>query len=122
MLLQSLRQLITLKASEGAKSGGDTMGGHLPTVMELLIGQCNADDEGVRSMVAECLGRLALMMSARYIQARVTTLATLTTPVLTLVLAFVLLSDWPQTHQLLGGAIMIAGISIPVLRLRQDPT
>ena len=69
MLLQSLRQLITLKASEGAKSGGDTMGGHLPTVMELLIGQCNADDEGVRSMVAECLGRLALIAPAHVLPA-----------------------------------------------------
>jgi drug/metabolite transporter (DMT)-like permease len=62
------------------------------------------------------LGRLALMMSARYIEARVTTLAALTSPVLTLVLAFVLLSDWPETHQLIGGTIMIAGISIPLLR------
>ncbi len=62
------------------------------------------------------LGRIALMISARYVEARVTTLATLTTPGLTLVLAFVLLSDWPEYYELLGGAIMIGGISIPLLR------
>jgi drug/metabolite transporter (DMT)-like permease len=60
--------------------------------------------------------RLALMISARYIEARLTTLATLAAPVMTLFLAFVLLSDWPLPHELIGGAIMIAGISIPVLR------
>jgi drug/metabolite transporter (DMT)-like permease len=63
------------------------------------------------------LGRLALMVSARHLEARVTTLATLTTPALTLILAFVVLSDWPENHELLGGAIMIGGISIPLLRL-----
>ena len=57
------------------------------------------------------------MISARHIEARVTTLATLSTPVLTLLPAFVLLNDWPQAHELIGGAIMIAGISIPVLRM-----
>ncbi|MAG33450.1 MAG: hypothetical protein CL908_21445 [Deltaproteobacteria bacterium] len=65
------------------------------------------------------LGRLALMNSARYIEARLTTLASLSAPVLTLLLAFVLLSDWPETHELIGGAIMIMGISIPLLRLGQ---
>jgi len=61
------------------------------------------------------LGRLALMLSARHIEARMTTLATLTTPILTLVMAFALLADWPANHELIGGAIMIAGISIPLL-------
>jgi drug/metabolite transporter (DMT)-like permease len=70
----------------------------------------------IAAIAGPFLGRLSLMISARYIEARVTTLATLTTPVLTLVLAFAILSDWPQTHQLVGGAIMIAGISIPLLQ------
>jgi cullin-associated NEDD8-dissociated protein 1 len=71
MLLQSLRQLITLKANESSAKGGtgDSMGGHLQTVMDLLIGQCDADDEGVRSMVAECLGRLALIAPAHVLPA-----------------------------------------------------
>ncbi len=62
------------------------------------------------------LGRIALMLSARHVEARVTTLANLTTPVLTLILAFLLLSEWPEPYELTGGAIMIAGISIPLLR------
>ena len=65
------------------------------------------------------LGRLALMNSARHVEARVTTLATLSTPVMTLVLAFFVLGDWPLEHQLLGGAIMIAGIAIPLIPLRR---
>jgi drug/metabolite transporter (DMT)-like permease len=73
------------------------------------------------AMAGPFLGRLALMLSARYIEARVTTLATLTSPILTLVLAFVLISDWPQSHELIGGAIMMAGISIPFLRPRRAP-
>lgn len=66
------------------------------------------------------LSRLCLMISARYVEARVTTLANLTAPVMTLIFAFVLLSDWPRDHELLGGAIMIAGISIPLLRPRRS--
>jgi drug/metabolite transporter (DMT)-like permease len=61
------------------------------------------------------LGRLALMISARHIEARVTTLATLMTPAMTLALGFILLSDWPETYELIGGAIMIAGVAIPLL-------
>jgi len=65
------------------------------------------------------LGRLALMNAARHLEARTTTLVTLATPVLTLGIAFLILSDWPENHELLGGAIMIAGISIPLLRIGQ---
>ena len=75
----------------------------------------------IAAIAGPFLGRLALMISARYLEARVTTLATLSTPAFTLVLAFVILSDWPEAHQLLGGAIMIAGISIPLLRPRRVP-
>jgi drug/metabolite transporter (DMT)-like permease len=68
------------------------------------------------AIVGPFLGRLCLMISARYVEARVSALVNLTAPVMTLALAFALLSDWPQRHELLGGAIMIAGISIPLLR------
>lgn len=64
--------------------------------------------------------RLCLMISARYVEARVSTLASLSAPILTLFFAFALLSDWPRNHELLGGAIMIAGISIPLLRPRRS--
>jgi drug/metabolite transporter (DMT)-like permease len=72
------------------------------------------------AMAGPFFARLCLMISARYVEARVTTLASLTAPALTLVLAWVLLSDWPDGPQLLGGAIMIAGISIPLLWPRRE--
>ena len=71
------------------------------------------------AIVGPFFARLCLMISARHIEARVTTLANLTAPAMTLVFAWVLISDWPQPHELLGGAIMIAGISIPLLRPRR---
>jgi len=60
LLLQSLRQLLTLKASQGAGGAGQ-MADHVGSIMGLLIGQCAAEEEGERSMVAECLGRLAVL-------------------------------------------------------------
>jgi drug/metabolite transporter (DMT)-like permease len=72
------------------------------------------------AFVGPFLGRIFLMISARYVEARLTTLANLTTPVMTLVLAFLLLSDWPQPNELLGGAIMMVGIAVPLLRSAQD--
>ena len=71
----------------------------------------------IAAIAGPFLGRLALMISARHVEARVTALATLMTPVLTLVAAFVLLSDWPASYELLGGAIMMGGIAIPILGL-----
>jgi drug/metabolite transporter (DMT)-like permease len=60
--------------------------------------------------------RLCLMISARDVEARTTTLANLTSPLMTVPLGWALLADVPRPHQLLGGAIMIAGIAIPFLR------
>jgi len=60
LLLQSLRQLLTLKAAQGA-SGAGQMADYVSSVMSLLLAQCAADEEGERSMVAECLGRLAVL-------------------------------------------------------------
>jgi cullin-associated NEDD8-dissociated protein 1 len=63
LYLQALRQLISLKALEGAGSS-DSLQGRVGNVMALLITQCDAEEEGVRSMVSECLGRLALIAPA----------------------------------------------------------
>lgn len=71
---------------------------------------------GIAAIAGPFLGRLALMNSARYVEARVTTLATLTTPAMTLIPAYIVLSEWPKNYELIGGAIMIAGISIPLFR------
>ncbi len=60
------------------------------------------------------LGRLCLMTSARYVEARYTTLATLAAPPLTLLFGFVILSDLPTGQEILGGTIMLLGIALPV--------
>lgn len=62
------------------------------------------------------VGRLCMMTSAKYIEARITTLATLAAPPLTLLLAYVILSDFPSTREIQGGLLMLIGISIPILR------
>lgn len=60
--------------------------------------------------------RLLLMLSARHIEARLTALVNLTAPLPTLALGWWWLADWPETMQLLGGAIMILGVALPLLR------
>ena len=71
----------------------------------------------IAAIAGPFLGRLALMISSRYLEARMTALAMLSTPVMTLLLAFVWIADWPAPHELLGGAIMMVGIAIPLLRV-----
>jgi drug/metabolite transporter (DMT)-like permease len=61
------------------------------------------------------MGRLCMMTSAKYIEARITTLATLAAPPLTLALAYLVLSDMPSAREIFGGLVMLTGISIPVL-------
>lgn len=63
------------------------------------------------------MARLCLMTSARYIEARITTLATLAAPPLTLVLGYVILSDLPSAREIYGSLIMLIGIAIPILGL-----
>jgi drug/metabolite transporter (DMT)-like permease len=70
------------------------------------------------SLAAFCgpfAGRLSMMVSARYLEARLTTLATLAAPPLTLALGVILLSDTPTPRELVGGLVMLVGIALPVL-------
>lgn len=67
------------------------------------------------AMMGPFASRLCMMLSARDIEARTTTLANLTSPLMTLPLGWLLLSDLPGPQQLLGGAVLIAGIAIPLL-------
>jgi drug/metabolite transporter (DMT)-like permease len=67
------------------------------------------------AMMGPFASRLCMMFSARDVEARTTTLANLTSPLMTLPLAWLLLADLPLPHQLLGGALMLAGIAIPLL-------
>ncbi len=73
------------------------------------------------AMMGPFASRLCMMFSARDVEARTTTLANLTSPLMTLPLGWLLLSDLPSSHQLLGGALMLAGIAIPLLP-RPRPT
>jgi drug/metabolite transporter (DMT)-like permease len=59
-------------------------------------------------------GRLALMSSARYLEARLSTLATLAAPPLTLLVGLLVFSDTPTPREILGGLVMLVGIAIPV--------
>jgi drug/metabolite transporter (DMT)-like permease len=61
------------------------------------------------------LSRLAAMESAQHVAASTTVLASLVTPPLTLVLSFAVLGTLPSGHELVGGAIMLVGVAIPVL-------
>lgn len=67
------------------------------------------------------LSRLAVMQSAHYVPASTTVLASLVTPPTTLLLGFAVLGTLPSAHELMGGAIMLIGVAIPVLdALRED--
>jgi len=66
------------------------------------------------------LGRLCLMTSARYVEARISTLSTLAAPPLTLALGYVVLSDLPSAREIQGGIVMLIGISIPILGWAQS--
>lgn len=55
------------------------------------------------------------MTSARYVEARFTSLSTLTSPPLTLLLAWLLLADLPLRHEVQGSVVMLLGIAIPLL-------
>jgi drug/metabolite transporter (DMT)-like permease len=57
------------------------------------------------------------MNSAKFIEARLTTLVTLAAPPLTLIVAYILLSDLPSTREIQGGILMLTGISIPVISM-----
>eukprot|EP01111_Echinosteliopsis_oligospora_P003334 TRINITY_DN1530_c1_g2_i4.p1 TRINITY_DN1530_c1_g2~~TRINITY_DN1530_c1_g2_i4.p1 ORF type:complete len:1241 (+),score=375.18 TRINITY_DN1530_c1_g2_i4:377-4099(+) len=59
LLLHSLREIIV---RESAKSSGATaLQPYLPSVIALLFENCESQEEGTRNVVAECLGKLALI-------------------------------------------------------------
>ena len=85
------------------------------------LSEISVDQIGLNALAAFCgpfAGRLCMMNAARYLEARISTLVTLMAPPFTLALAFVVLSDLPTPRELLGSAIMLAGIAIPILAWR----
>lgn len=71
---------------------------------------------GLAALAGPFFGRLCIMISSRDLEARVTALSSLATPAMTLGLAFLFLGDWPMPHELIGGAVMIGGISLSLIR------
>jgi drug/metabolite transporter (DMT)-like permease len=85
-----------------------------PELLEVTPAQA-----GYASLAAFCgpfAGRLAMMTSARYLEARLTTLATLAAPPLTLLLTVIVLAELPTPREVAGGCVMLVGIAVPVLR------
>ena len=71
------------------------------------------------TVLAAALGpgfsRVAMMFSARYVEARITSLTLQLGPVLTLLLAFLILGDLPTFRELSGSVLLLAGVSLPLL-------
>jgi drug/metabolite transporter (DMT)-like permease len=66
------------------------------------------------------LSRLCAMYSARYVAASTTALAGLITPVLTLLFGMLVLGELPTPRAMIGGAIMLAGIAIPLFGIARE--
>jgi drug/metabolite transporter (DMT)-like permease len=64
------------------------------------------------------LSRTALMYALKYISPTRTTLVGLLTPAITIVPAYWVFATTPSARELVGSAIMIAGVAIPVLERR----
>lgn len=74
----------------------------------------NAAAAGV---VGPFFGRLCMMFSSRTLEARLTTLVTLAAPPITLCFAWAVLGTVPEAREIAGGAIMMLGIAIPLVRV-----
>ncbi|MEL6346879.1 MAG: DMT family transporter [Myxococcota bacterium] len=61
------------------------------------------------------LGRLFLMFSARTLEARTTSMITLTGPVWSVLIAGVVLGEVLEWNEIVGGALLLSGVSIPVI-------
>jgi drug/metabolite transporter (DMT)-like permease len=72
---------------------------------------------GLAGFFGPFLSRLGALLSARHVQAHVTAVASLATPVLTLGLAYLVLHSLPTGRELLGGTIMLIGVAVPVAAL-----
>lgn len=68
------------------------------------------------------LGRLLIMYSARYIEARIGAMVVSGAPVMALVLSIVLLNDYPNKLEMIGGGLMMFGIFVSLTgQRRREP-
>jgi drug/metabolite transporter (DMT)-like permease len=71
----------------------------------------------VAAFAGPFLSRIAVMYAVRYISASHSVLITLVGPVFVFVFDYVFLGRAPTTLELVGGAVVLAGVSIPILEL-----
>ncbi|GJP34416.1 hypothetical protein CLOM_g18863 [Closterium sp. NIES-68] len=69
LLLHSLKEIISGRASSAGSQAVELEEGNVAKVLALLFTHSESDEEGVRNVVAECLGRLALIDPARLVPA-----------------------------------------------------
>ena len=64
----------------------------------------------IAAIIGPSLGRLLFMKSAKYLEARISALMICGAPIVTLVLGILLLKEFPESNELLGGFCMLIGI------------
>jgi drug/metabolite transporter (DMT)-like permease len=67
------------------------------------------------------LSRLAVSFSARHVAASTTSVTSLSAPAITLLFSFLLLGTLPTSQELLGGAVLLAGVAIPLAASARHP-
>lgn len=74
---------------------------------------------GLAAVCGPVLSRLLLMYSVRHVPASQTALVMLSSPVFALVLGLALLGAVPSSREVVGGAIMLMGIGVPLVGHRR---
>ncbi|XP_024383560.1 cullin-associated NEDD8-dissociated protein 1 isoform X1 [Physcomitrium patens] len=70
LLLHSLKEVISRQAMDGeAKGNMDLQDADVQKILSLLFTHCESEEEGVRNVVAECLGKLALIEPEKLVPA-----------------------------------------------------
>jgi drug/metabolite transporter (DMT)-like permease len=72
---------------------------------------------GTAALFGPFLARIAIMSSVRHIQASHASLITLLTPVFAFPLELIVLGTRPGRLEVIGGAIILAGIAIPAMEM-----
>ncbi|CAI5478422.1 unnamed protein product [Closterium sp. Yama58-4] len=69
LLLHSLKEIISGRAASGGSAAVELEGENVGKVLALLFTHSESEEEGVRNVVAECLGRLSLIDPPRLVPA-----------------------------------------------------
>ena len=67
------------------------------------------------------LGRLCMMWSLLYVEARVSALCVLSSPVMTLALSWLLLGEVPHRAEVLGSIVLLVGVALPLVAQARRP-